>query len=179
MGEKHGSTQLRLGGSAAAAVAAVSLFGCAQFAEPDSDVSTSRPIAPTSINALMVYLIDPAAHEIWDRNYVENPLSDHDWMLVQQYSNNLAAGAVLLSLGGNGPVDQTWVRSDEWQKLTYELQAGAFEALGAFDTQNPDRLNVAGNAILSTCESCHQLFKPDVPTEGIMHIPHGSPDLGG
>jgi hypothetical protein len=23
-----------------------------------------------------------------------------------------------------------------------------------------------------TCEGCHDAFKPDLPTEGIMHVPH-------
>jgi hypothetical protein len=162
---------------AAAAAAAALLWGCVGAADRQADRPAADAIVPTSTNALMVYLIDPTAHEIWDRNYVNDPLTDHEWMLVQQYSNNLAAGAVLLSLGGNGQADQAWVRSPDWRRLTYELQAGAFEALGAVDTRNQDKLNLAGNDILRTCESCHQLFKPDVPTEGLVHIPHGSPSL--
>ena len=30
----------------------------------------------------------------------------------------------------------------------------------------------AGGMIVESCQGCHQAFKPDSPTEGIMHIPH-------
>ncbi len=155
------------------------LASCATATEQPSQETAAHPIAPTSINALMVYLVDPAAHEIWDRNYGDEPLTDHDWMLVEQHASNLAASALLVSLGGTGQADQTWVRSPEWQRLTAELQTGALQARAAAESKDQAMLDQGGDAILETCISCHQAFKPDVPTEGIMHIPHGSPDFGG
>lgn len=176
----HSRRPQRLG--AALAAGAMLMAGCVYVEEESMDVaaaSESSPVVPTSINALMVYLTDPMAHEIWDRGYVDDPLSDHQWMLVEQYANNLAASAVLVSLGGTGQADQTWVRSPEWQRLTQEMQDGAFRAMGAVDAKDQTMLDSAGDAILASCESCHQLFKPDLPTEGIMHIPHGRPDFEG
>ncbi len=49
---------------------------------------------------------------------------------------------------------------------------GALQANQAVQNQDHMALVSAGEAILQSCEGCHQIFKPDVPTEGMLHIPH-------
>jgi hypothetical protein len=42
----------------------------------------------------------------------------------------------------------------------------------AVDAKNQMALRSAGDALVEVCEGCHKQFKPDVPTEGILHVPH-------
>lgn len=175
--EDFGLRRRLLAGAALAAAALAA--GCAESMSGQASPSMAGVEVPNSINAMMVYLVDPMTHEIWDRNYVDAPLTDHDWMLVDQYANNLADSAVLVSMGGAGQADATWVRSPQWQQYAQDLQDGAAQAIAAYEAKDQSLLDAAGDAILMTCEGCHQAFKPDLPTEGIMHIPHGSPEYGG
>ncbi len=47
----------------------------------------------------------------------------------------------------------------------------ALEAKDAVDAKSKVALRDAGDKLVDTCESCHKIFKPDVPSEGIMHQP--------
>jgi CRP/FNR family cyclic AMP-dependent transcriptional regulator len=35
-------------------------------------------------------------------------------------------------------------------------------------------LRSAGDTLVDVCEGCHEEFKPDLPTEGILHVPHSN-----
>ena len=62
----------------------------------------------TSINALMVALVDHAAHEIWEAGSAER-LTGRDWQTVEQHAFQLVASGALISLEGTGPQDKAWV----------------------------------------------------------------------
>ncbi len=46
---------------------------------------------PVSINALMVTLVDHAAHHIWDYGAMEREIRDEEWTIIEYYAIQLAA----------------------------------------------------------------------------------------
>ena len=127
---------------------------------------------PISTNAVMVSLVDQAAHEIWDGGNKDRDLTDREWLLIEQHSLQLAAAGTVISLGGTGPADRGWALSPAWQDWSRKLGVIALEAKQAVDAKSKVALRDAGDKLTDTCESCHKIFKPDAPTEGIMHQPH-------
>jgi len=125
-----------------------------------------------SQDALMVALVDQSAHEIWDGGNQERDLTDREWLLIEQHSLQLAATATLVSLGGTGPADQGWAASPAWQDWARKLNTVAMSAVQAVAAKDRVALRSVGDALVETCEGCHEAFKPDAPTEGITHQPH-------
>ncbi len=163
----------------AKALAVVALFGASAYGLLGSAAGLAQAPAPAShvalpisINAVMVALVDQAAHEIWDGGNQDRDLTDREWLLIEQHALQLAAAGSVISLGGTGPADRGWVMSPAWQDWSHRLGAVALEAKAAVDAKSKVALRDAGDKLTDTCESCHKIFKPDVPTEGIIHQPH-------
>ena len=125
----------------------------------------------TSLNALMVAVVDWAAHEIWEAGYAET-MTGRNWLTAKQYAVELLASGTLVSLGGTGRADMEWVQSPAWQEWSGRMIADTQDALRAIEAQDQPALLAAGERLVETCEGCHTAFKPDLPTEGIMHVPH-------
>ncbi len=125
----------------------------------------------TSLNAIMVAAVDWSAHEVWEASYAET-LTGRNWLTVKQYATQLLASGTLVSLGGNGRADQGWVNDPAWQEWTAAMIEETKEALRAIEARDQDRLRESGDRLVESCEGCHAAFKPTVPTEGIMHVPH-------
>lgn len=125
----------------------------------------------TSLNAVMVAVVDWAAHEVWEAGYAET-MTGRNWLTVKQYAVELLASGTLVSLGGNGRADRGWVQNEEWQDWTAQMIEVTKEILTAIDAKDQGALRDAGQRLVETCEGCHAAFKPDIPTEGILHIPH-------
>jgi hypothetical protein len=125
----------------------------------------------TSINAIMVAVVDWSAHEVWEAGYAET-MTGRNWLTARQYATQLLASGTLVSLGGTGPVDKTWVTNPEWQRWSSRLIEDTKEALRAIEAQDQEKLVAAGERLVEACEGCHEVFKPSIPTEGIMHVPH-------
>jgi hypothetical protein len=151
---------------AAAAVA----IGDSHFGVAQPEGTNAAPLK-TSINALMVALVDHAAHEIWEAGSAER-LTGRDWQTVEQHAIQLVAAGALISLPGTGPMDKGWVASPAWAGLASKLTDGGLAALAAVEKSDQRALRAAGEAIVDTCFGCHEVFKPDAPTEGLMHVPH-------
>jgi hypothetical protein len=159
------------------------LTGCAAPSEPppesgaapqtQSAGSPSFGIEPRiSINAVMVGLVDHAAHHIWDLGREgAAPESDKDWMEVEHHAIQLAAGASWIATGGAGEPDAGWVRQLPWKDYAARVNEGAVTALEAARARKLEDVLAAGDRIIEACEGCHAEFKPDLPTEGIVH-PH-------
>ena len=128
---------------------------------------------PVSINALMVTLIDHSAHYIWDYSSVleSRSLTDKEWQVVEYYSVQLAASGPLIKLGGTGVMDKQWVTTPGWKKWSTQLSDVAVSALQATRDHDKAGLIKANNDLVDVCEGCHKDFKPEVPTEGILHDP--------
>ncbi|MDH3421182.1 MAG: cytochrome c [Gammaproteobacteria bacterium] len=125
----------------------------------------------TSINALMVALVDHSAHELWRAGSAQT-LSALDWRTVEQHAIQLIASGTLISLGGTGVADAGWVAAPAWQEWNQRMTDGALAALAAVRATDQDALNAAGSALVDACQGCHQAFKPELPTEGFVHTPH-------
>ena len=125
----------------------------------------------TSINAIMVAVVDWAAHEVWEAGYAET-MTGRNWLTVKQYATQLLASGTLVSLGGTGPADQSWVTNREWQRWSARMIRDTNEILRAIEEQDQELLLTSGEKLLDSCEGCHEIFKPTIPTEGIMHVPH-------
>ena len=159
---------------AVAVLLGASAYGLLDSAAGQAQAPADPPhvALPISINAVMVSFVDQAAHEIWDGGNQDRDLTDREWLLIEQHSLQLAAAGTVISLGGTGPADRGWALSPAWQDWSRKLGVIALEAKQAVDAKSKVALRDAGDKLTDTCESCHKIFKPDVPTEGIMHQPH-------
>lgn len=151
--------------SVAALAAGATRFGDAQPSDADG-----VPLE-TSINAVMVALVDHAAHEIWEAASAPT-LTGRDWQTVEQHAIQLVAAGALISLEGTGPQDKAWVAAPAWRNFASKLAEGGLAALDAAQKADQRALRASGEAIVDTCFGCHDAFKPDAPTEGLMHVPH-------
>jgi hypothetical protein len=156
---------LAFGLVAALTAAGVTRLGDAQ--QTDADAVSLE----TSINAVMVALVDHAAHEIWEAASAQR-MTGRDWQTVEQHAIQLVAAGALISLEGTGSQDKTWVATPAWRDFAKQLTDGGLAALDAAQKADQRALRAAGEAIVDTCFGCHDTFKPDAPTEGLLHVPH-------
>jgi len=135
-------------------------------------VTAAEPLdVPVSINALMVTMIDHSAHHIWDHQAMNRTLDDPEWQLVEYFSIQLAGAGSLITLGYSGPADAGWVASEQWRTFAQAMSNAALMSMEAAKTKNLELLGAAADALVDSCEGCHDAFKPASPTEGIMHLP--------
>ncbi len=134
---------------------------------------TERPFIEmqTSINAIMVAMVDWSAHEIWEAANADT-LTGRNWLRTKQFAIELLAAGTLVSLGGTGRKDMEWVREQAWQVWSAQLIDESKRVLQAIDAQDKARLRASADQLVYICEGCHAAFKPDTPTEGILHVPH-------
>jgi hypothetical protein len=137
-------------------------------------VETSAPVrSPVSINAAMVTFVDHAAHQLWDVERQERALkTDADWANVEEHATQIAAAGALVSVAGTGVQDIVWVGSPNWQKWSRAMSDAGLEALKASQEKNLDAVVRANGKLVEACEGCHKEFKPELPSEGIVHA-HG------
>ena len=146
-------------------IGAVLLVGCNR-AGPQT---TAVPLA-VSINAEMVGLVDHSAHALWEvEREGHAPKGDDDWAEVEDSAVQLAASATVIALGGTGPADPGWAQLPDWKRFSLELRDGALLARTAAQGKNLDALVKANSQIVDVCEACHKQFKPELPTERIVH----------
>jgi hypothetical protein len=155
---------------------ALMLSGCGSPAEKATP-STAAPAAPTvpvppvlSTNAMMVGLVDDASHEIWDAVADQTKLkTDEDWFHLQHHATQVALSGTLITIPGTGEADAGWVTKPEWIRFSKELADGGLAALDAARKKDHAALSAAGDRLVNTCEGCHDVFKGELPSEGIFH----------
>lgn len=147
--------------------------GCSTPPPPAAAVQETAPAAvrpEVSINAVMVALVDHAGHNLWNvEREGKAPKTQADWDNVEEHAIQLVAAGPAISAGGTGPTDAVWVKSPAWQADAQKMSDAAVKALAAARTKNLDALIKANSQIVETCEACHKEFKPDLPSEGILH----------
>lgn len=126
---------------------------------------------PVSINALMVTLIDHAAHHIWDYGTMERDIADEEWRIVEYYAIQLAAAGPAITLGGSGDMDDAWSTSPQWIEHARNMSSIAQQAIVAAQDHDKAALRTLGNDLTDSCDACHAAFKPELPTEGLVHDP--------
>ena len=112
-----------LGGVALLSAAALGMLNDTAVA-----AENSFPV-PVSINALMVTLIDHSAHYIWDYGVMQREITDDEWRTIEYYAIQLAGSGPLITLGGSGPMDDTWVESELWRAYSKNMSDAAVLAL--------------------------------------------------
>ncbi len=146
---------------------AVTLGLVAAVAAQDKTHHSPVPMQ-TSINEMMVMGVDYAAHWIWDAQEVA-PKTEEDWFRIRVHATQLVVLGSAMTLGGTGVADNGWVRSPKWAEYAQEMIDSAGESLKAVDSQNVVALNASGGRLVLACEGCHKMFKPDLPSEGVLH----------
>jgi hypothetical protein len=157
-----------------ATVSALSVIGWSASAAQQGAGQTPFLPLSISINALMVTTVDHIAHDIWEGGNKSNALTGQEWQFINEYAYQLQAAATLVSLGGTGQADRGWVTSPAWQDWARKLRDAGVTVTRAVDSKNQMALRSAGDALVDVCEGCHKEFKPALPTEGILHVPHGT-----
>jgi hypothetical protein len=123
-----------------------------------------------SINQLMVAMVDNAAHILWD---VERdgmaPKDAADWLEVENHAIQLAAAGTLIQVGGTGQADMGWIRQNGWRDQADMMSGAAVAALEAARNRDLPALVKANGDLVASCETCHKAFKPELPSEGLLH----------
>jgi cytochrome c556 len=123
-----------------------------------------------SINEVMVALIDHAGHNLWDvEQEGKAPKTDAAWQVVQEHAVQLAAAGPAITVGGAGPRDAEWVKAPSWRTNAQRMSDAGVAALNAAKNKDLKALVTANGQLVESCEQCHKEFKPDLPTEGIVH----------
>ena len=131
--------------------------------------------SPVSINAEMVTIVDHAGHQLWEvERPGKAPKTDAAWANLEEHATQLAAAGALVSLAGTGINDIVWTDSAGWQKWSRALSDAGLAALKASQDRNMDALVAANGQLVEACEGCHKQFKPELPSEGIVHA-HAHP----
>ena len=133
--------------------------------------ATQAPITPSrrleaykpvvTLNEIMVNIVDPHSHEIWDAtaNPAKAPKTDEDWRNVRHAAVTLAAGGSLTSMSGNGPKDQAWRSQKDWGQLSQAVSDAGLAATQAVRNRNVAALSKAGDQLLQACLNCHKEYK--------------------
>ena len=144
-------------------------------AQPAAAVAAPPLRSPVSINAEMVTIVDHAGHQLWEAERPGNsPKTDAAWANLEEHATQLAAAGALVSLAGTGTNDIVWTDSAGWRKWSRALSDAGLAALKASQDKNMDALVAANGRIVEACEGCHKQFKPELPSEGIVHA-HAHP----
>jgi hypothetical protein len=155
--------------------AALMAWGCAPATETpaSSEVSSSSGLTlPISYNEAMVAVVDHAAHELWNAVAEENiPQTDEDWTELEHHAWQLVVASTAIQLPGTGVGDATWSESPEWGRLAREMGDTAMASAEAIRGHDLAALSAEGDTLVEICTECHEVFKPEVPSEGIFH-PH-------
>ncbi|MGD2133821.1 MAG: cytochrome c, partial [Maricaulaceae bacterium] len=85
---------------------------------------------------------------------------------------NLIAAATLVTTPGAGASDAEWVNNDDWRRYTLDMRESAIQALDAIENRDQERLSAVGDALVETCQDCHQEFKPGLPQMGVTRFPY-------
>lgn len=154
----------------ALATLSLSLAACSNASRPPSRAVV--PFTPdVSINEVMIAQIDHAAHFIWEAANPDNPSMDVNWQEVEHHAIQLISSRSAMTMGGTGSNDAMWIAQPGWRSYVTQMNAASIQALNAARDENFSGLISAGDNLVESCEGCHQQYKPDVPTEGLLH-PH-------
>jgi hypothetical protein len=122
-------------------------------------------VLPVSLNTVMVALINHAADPIWVAAW-RSPETDADWRELERMAVQLEVGGALLKMPGIGPNDLEWATNPDWQAWASALQQAGAQAGVAVRDRDSQAIAGAGDRIVETCEGCHIVFKPAIPTGG-------------
>lgn len=162
------------------ATSALMLVGCtrasqppaapAQTAQPAPAGPPPPPRIPVSLNAVMVSVVDHAGHGLWDvESEGRAPKTEQDWEMVAEHAIQMAAAGTLITIPGTGPNDVKLTGEPDWRKWAGAMSDAGMAAFKATEAKNMKALVAANSQLVDACEGCHKAYKPNIPSEGIMH----------
>ncbi|WP_156457556.1 cytochrome c [Altererythrobacter sp. Root672] len=154
----------------------LALVACNQASEPAPEATTATPSAapaiklPVSLNAAMVSMVDHSADYIFALGNDDLPRNDRDWLLVRNSAFEMMLAGTVTQIPGTGAFDEEWTKNPEWQTLAKQLTAHGAEALKLAEAKstNVQEWRALGDRLVQTCLQCHEKFKPEIPSEGIL-----------
>lgn len=153
-----------------AAMLALAMITVASCSPADTagqtDAASNAVKLPISINEVMASLINHSADPIWMAAW-KNPQTDQEWRELEHLAHQLQVGGSLLSIPGDGPMDEVWTSNEGWREYAMKLSQAGGRAVNAAHSKDVDLISRAGDEIVDICESCHYEFKPDLPTMNI------------
>lgn len=154
-------------------LALLALAGCQNKAEDTASPAASAETLklPISINAAMVALTDHSADYLFAPGNGDMPRDDHDWDIVRSAAYDMALAGTVLQIEGAGSEDAAWVANPEWKKMSQELTAIGQEAIILATDKSTDKAKWEGlgDKLVQNCLACHDKFKPQTPSQGILH----------
>ena|SRR3978361_684427 len=130
-----------------------------------------RPLAvPLTLLEIMRANVEIPAEGIWAVEN-EDKLSDEQWALAEQDAINIIAAATFISTGGTGKKDREWVANADWQNWVKDVQATGLEIRADVKAKDLKKLAEAGDHLVDVCQSCHDKYRPEIPSDGIMRFP--------
>jgi hypothetical protein len=153
------------------------LVGCSpagespsQPAQPAATYTPPPSGPPVSINAAMVSIVDHAGHALWEvEKEGRAPKTTGDWEVVAEHAIQMAAAGTLITLPGTGPNDRTLTQQADWKKWARAMSDAGLAAFKASENKDFSALVAANSQLVEACENCHKQYKPDLPSEGIVH----------
>ena len=126
---------------------------------------------PLSTNAAMVGLVDNSADYIWALGNGDMPRDDHDWDLVRSAVYDMILGGAVMKVPGTGENDAQWTAEADWQQWSDELTKIGNDALPLVEAKSTDAeaWRALGDRLVDNCLQCHEAFKPEVPSQGVLH----------
>lgn len=158
-----------------AGVCAFALAGCeGQPEEAAGDAEATAPALtqlPVSTNAAMVGLIDNSADYLWAIGNGDLPQDEADWDLVRSAAYDMILGGQIMKVPGTGEFDAEWTADPGWQDMSDQLTVIGQDALVLAEEQSTDQEAwlAVGGRLVDNCNGCHAVFKPDIPSDGILH----------
>jgi hypothetical protein len=154
-----------------ATLAATAIAGCQPASGPASQTASPAPTLPVSLNAVMVGQVDHASDAIFNVGNGVVPKNDDEWREVEYHSWQMVVAGKAIQLVGTGPNDAGWVQNPTWKEFADKLSAVGVEAVRLAEAKNAAGFEAVGNKLVDTCNGCHEVFKPEIPSMGIMHKP--------
>jgi hypothetical protein len=153
------------------AAAVMLTAGCSRQAAAPAAPAVPAPL-PLTLTTLEVMraAVQIPADGIWAVQY-EEKLSDPAWLLLDQDASDLAAAATLVSTPGSGKNDKAWAANADWQAWSLDLQKTALQVREAAKTRDLMKLQTSGDHLQEICQACHDKYRPQVPSDGVVRYP--------
>lgn len=116
------------------------------------------------IKGVMAGMIDFSAHGVFVSATSETPLTEDDWLAAGLASINLVGAASLVTMPGTGPHDAEWVADPPYRRWARAMQEASILAGAASVRKDREALLSAANRLASACQSCHDIYRPDIPS---------------
>ncbi|HXJ01844.1 MAG TPA: cytochrome c [Micropepsaceae bacterium] len=153
-----------------AALSALGLAGTVLLAAAAAP-NAARPLAPPlTLLEMMRANVEIPADGIWSIEGMDK-LSDQEWALAEQDAINLIASATFISTGGTGAKDKEWAANADYQNWAREVQQTGVQIKAAIKAKDMMKLNDAADHLTEICQSCHDKYRPEIPSDGIMRFP--------